>query len=499
MHRFVRKAALTVCLFLCVVCLAVSSAGHGNVLPVTPDQQWRFSARAQQAYDLIFDLDFRGVHQLLPAPKSTDEAYVIALAEAVELLLEEDSKKYTVYEEHFLANRERKAKHGSPEDVYFHAELAIQWAFIYFKFGHEFDAALSLRDAYNTTAQGRERYPRYDALKKTAAMLEVIVGSVPEKYNWVLSLLGFEGSVSKGLSLFDEVHESSSPLRQESDILHAMVRCYVLQQTSEASALFEPLLHNHPSSLVSFVASAVAIKNAENEKALRLLLPLDTLTSLRVDYASYLLGEVYLCKAEYANSITSYRKFLRHYKGQHNIKDAYYKIGLCYWLNHDINDATAAFEVARNSGREVTEADKYAARSLAEEEYPHIALTQARYLTDGGYYDEALRLLGSIASSELVTTRDRIEFHYRFARLEHKMYKLESAKQNYLKVIELNGKENWYYAPNSCLQMGYILAYEMDYGQAEEYFEMALSYKKHEYKNSIDTKARSALAQLKRK
>jgi len=34
---------------------------------------------------------------------------------------------------------------------------------------------------------------------------------------------------------------------------------------------------------------------------------------------------------------------------------------------------------------------------------------------------------------------------------------------------------------------------------AKNYFEKALTYKKHEYKNSIDSKAKSALAQLKKK
>jgi hypothetical protein len=34
---------------------------------------------------------------------------------------------------------------------------------------------------------------------------------------------------------------------------------------------------------------------------------------------------------------------------------------------------------------------------------------------------------------------------------------------------------------------------------ARQFFTKAMAYKKHEYKNSIDSKARSALAQLKRK
>jgi len=494
MRIFIRKAGFTVCLFLCLTTVGRAFPTHDS-----SEEQWSFSDLSLRAYSMVFNLDFAGVHKLIPEPTTSDEVYVVSLAECVELLLGEDGEKYTEYEDRFEQRRERKTKSGSPSDIFLQAEMSVQWAFVHFKFGHEFDAALNLRDAYTITSQARKRYPKYHALQKTGALLEVIVGSVPEKYNWVLSLLGIEGSVDTGLDLFQTLHTSSTPLKRESDLLHAMVRCYVLQQTSEAATLFDQVLHEQQSPLASFLAAAVAIKNAETDKALQMLQSLDTLKTFQVDYASYLLGEVYLCKAEYLNSITSYRKFLNHYKGQNNIKDATYKIGLCYWLNGNLNDAGESFRSARTVGREVTEADKYAARSLAEEELPHPMLAQVRYFTDGGYYSEAQRTLDNMVMTDLKTKRDEIEYYYRKARLDHKTYKLDPAKTFYQKVIDLNGSANWYYAPNACLQMGYILAYEKNDEQAEEYFEMALSYKKHEYKNSIDTKARSALAQLKRR
>ncbi len=101
--------------------------------------------------------------------------------------------------------------------------------------------------------------------------------------------------------------------------------------------------------------------------------------------------------------------------------------------------------------------------------------------------------------SDLSSLRDKVEFHYRKARLEHNTGKLDAAKKYYQQVIEINGPSPWYFAPNACLQTGYILMQENNKAAAEEYFKMALSYKKHEYKNSIDTKARSALSQLRRK
>jgi len=98
--------------------------------------------------------------------------------------------------------------------------------------------------------------------------------------------------------------------------------------------------------------------------------------------------------------------------------------------------------------------------------------------------------------SDLPTKRDKVEFAYRKARLFHKMDDRVNAKQSYRQAIELNGEEPWYFAPNAYLQLGYLAVAENDKTTAEACFKKALEYKKHEYKNSIDSKAKSALAQL---
>ncbi|HPM32130.1 MAG TPA: DUF3808 domain-containing protein, partial [Chryseolinea sp.] len=97
---------------------------------------------------------------------------------------------------------------------------------------------------------------------------------------------------------------------------------------------------------------------------------------------------------------------------------------------------------------------------------------------------------------ERVTKRDQAEFPYRKARLFHKQNKLQEAKMFYEQTIQSTAQEPWYFAPNACLQLGYIALFESDKRTAKLYFEQALTYKKHEYKNSIDSKAKSALAQL---
>jgi tetratricopeptide (TPR) repeat protein len=146
----------------------------------------------------------------------------------------------------------------------------------------------------------------------------------------------------------------------------------------------------------------------------------------------------------------------------------------------------------------VSEADKHAARSLTDE-LPHVNLARARYATDGGYYQQARMILDSIETSDLPADRDQVEFYYRKARLAHNTGDLSSAKQLYRQSIDLSANQPWYYAPNSCLQMGYISRNEGNETLAKNYFNQALTYDRHAYKNSIDSKAKSALAQIRRK
>lgn len=483
-----KKAGFTACFFLWLVFFHTPARA----------QVWKFDEPTAKAYALALNLQTSDALALLPQPKTAGEHYVASLAQVIELLVTEDGEKYTEYESVYQKRLDRKMKSSSAEELFLQAELHLQWTFVYLKFGHEFDAALSLRQAYQITQDCKEKFPTFQAIKKTSGLIDVIIGAVPEKYDWVLSLLGMQGSIESGLDELGSIAASENPLAFESGILHALVLAFVLQKTDVAITEIKQLQQQYPGNrLALFIGAAVAIKNAQSEDALAMLKRLEGLTQgLPLYYSNYLMGEIYLQKADYLNSISAYHWFIKNYHGQNYIKDANYKIGLCYLLNGNTNDAQAAFKLAKNEGKEATEADRYAARSLAEFEPPNIKLTKARYFFDGGYYAEAGKILESITPAEIPTKRDQVEFYYRKARLAHKTNQLSAAKLFYNQTIDQNGDENWYYAPNSCLQLGYIAMADNDKAAARQYFTRALTYKKHEYKNSIDSKAKSALAQL---
>jgi hypothetical protein len=481
-----KKVSLTACLFLFAL--------------VAKAQEWHFDDRNKKAYNLVLNLQLDEAFTLLHDPKTAADHYVLSLGEAIELLITEDPAKFREYEDRFQHRLERKIKASSAEFQFLQAEMRLQWTFVYLKFGHEFDAALNLRHAFQIAEECRKKNPKYLPIRKTTGLLEIIFGSIPEKYNWILGLLGMDGSIDEGLEDLNLVRNSTSPFNFEADMLYALINGFIFQKPETGLEELKKMISEHPkNNLLLFLGGSLAIKNSQSEYALGLLDSLDVNNGLPLYYADYLRGEIFLHKGDYLNSISAYRWFINHQPGQNYIKDAYYKIALCYWLNGNKNDAITLFKEAQSKGQEATEADKYAAKSLAEKELPHIRLSKVRYATDGGYYQQAQKILDEITPAELPTKRDQIEFYYRKARLNHKNNQLPAARIFYSQAIDMAGDENWYFAPNACLQMGYIALNENKSDEAESFFKRALSYKKHEYKNSIDSKAKTALAQIRRK
>jgi tetratricopeptide (TPR) repeat protein len=133
---------------------------------------------------------------------------------------------------------------------------------------------------------------------------------------------------------------------------------------------------------------------------------------------------------------------------------------------------------------------------LADSSFPNPKILKLRFYTDGGYYKDARDVAKTILPSDLARPKDAAEFLYRNGRLAHKTHDLPSARNFYQQTIEKTGDNPWYFAPNAALQLGYISQSQGDSETARKYYEKALSYKRYEYKNGIDSKARYALEQL---
>jgi len=490
-----RKAGLTACFFL----LLLISAPAESTDPV-----WQFSDQMQKAYQLVLnlqpDLAKELLNKIVDPSQELHKIYVLSLGETVDVLITEDQKKFDQVEAHFRARLQvvEKLPEG-PEKLFLEAELNLQRGFNLLNLDQSLSAVFAIRKAYNLTQECLKNYPNFIPIKKTSGVIQVMIGSVPDKYHWFMSLLGMRGSVATGQRQLQELRNSKSSLNTEATILYFTVKGFINQQFSEAAKGFLDCLNQqHENRLLLFLAINMVAKDFQSEKALELIADLDQHNQgLQMYYIEYLRAEALLNKGDYSQAIISYQKFIKGYHSLSFKKDAHYKIGICYWLMNDEALARSYFEKAKATGREQADPDKYAASQLEEKELPNRKLLKVRFYTDGGFYKEARSIVQTIQTSELKTLKEETEYYYRQARLAHKTEDLAVAKIYYQETIQLAKENPWYFAPNAALQLGYIYRDQKNYSMAKKYFEQAMAYKKHEYKSSIDGKSRSALEQLK--
>ena len=63
-------------------------------------------------------------------------------------------------------------------------------------------------------------------------------------------------------------------------------------------------------------------------------------------------------------------------------------------------------------------------------------------------------------------------------------------------VIKNGIKSNTYFAPNSCIKLGNYYEHIEDKKMATSYYQKALMFMNHEYKNSIDAQAKAGLNRI---
>jgi tetratricopeptide (TPR) repeat protein len=488
-----KKAGITACFFLLPLFSAFAT-----------DPLWQFSEELHKAYQLVLNLQTDKALELLNKQNDPKEElykiYVLSFCETVDVLITEDQKKFDQLETNFKKRLQivEKLPEG-PEKLFLEAELNLQRGFNLLNLDQSINAVFAIRRAYNATQECLKKYPNFIPIKKTSGVIQVMIGSVPDKYHWFMSLLGMRGSVVLGQKQLQDLRNSKSSLNLEATLLFFTIKGFINQQFSEAAKGLTDYLKDEPDNrLVLFLTINMLSKDSQSEKTLELISRLDEHSQgLQLHYIEYLRAEALLNKGEYAKAIGYYQKFIKGYKSQSFKKDAHYKIALCYWLLNEDVQAKAFFEKAKTTGREQSDPDKYASAQLEQNELPNKKLLRLRFATDGGYYKEAQAVVQSIQFTELKNLKDQTEYFYRKARLAHKTDEVEVAKIYYEETIHLAKENPWYFAANASLQLGYIYRDQKNVLMARKYFERALTYKKHEYKSSIDSKSRSALEQLK--
>ncbi len=473
-------------------------------------QDFAFTPGLQQAYADIGKLKIQPAHQILTREAEANDRKINGLrvflddyADMITLLISDDEAQYNAWaiRQDQRLDQLRRLDSKSPYYRLTQAEVRLHWAFVKLKFGREMSACWDIIKAYKLLAENQKRFPNFIPTYKSLGMLHVLIGSVPDNYAWVARLLGLRGNVQQGLAELDRAQQDPA-LRTEAHLIELLIRAYILKfSDTDARQLAQLVAQQPENALLPFFGATISLKNGQSEQALAYLTHRPTGPAyLPMPITENLLGDVFLQKGQYTDAAGHYARFLTAYRGQNFLKDTHYKLFLCNWLLG--NDATAMPHLRRvtDAGRTVVEADK-AAQKFADSFLKKGAsanqkvLMRARLATDGGFADEALAQLKPLRESDFLTAAEKAEFNYRLGRIQQRRDQPDAAIPHFVRAIALCDAvtEVLSFGATSALQLGYIYQQKKDRVAARVYFEKALSYPKHEYKNSIDNKARAAL------
>lgn len=484
--------------FLLAVCITASAFAK---------KVYDFNATCQQAYKEITSLRLSNGARLIAQARqqNTDNLIPDLLDSYIDffiLFFNEDPAELKAREPHFddYLDRIGDGSDASPFYNYSRAVVLIQKACVQIKFGERWSAGWNFRKAFTLIRDNKKKFPGFLPNNMLYGPMLVVAGIIPDNYKWLAGLFGIKGSISNGMALMQTVLNSNDGYARlffsEASFYYCYILFYVKNQPEQTFQYINQnkfdLVNNQ---LLAYMAANLAINNKMNDYARNIIQNKnDSPVYLQTPIWNFEMAYVQMRSLDVTNAIKNFEYFLSHFKGKFYVKDAWEKLSWCYYLEGNMPAANNARQMILKKGNTDTDADKQANRDAKSGKWPNMILLQARVLNDGGYNEKALALLTNKSTKDFNDATDQLEFTYRVARIYDDMHKDSAAIKNYMSTINIGANRTEYYASRAALQIGLIYEKQGNKTQAVEYYKKCLGMQDHDYKDSMDQKAKAGIA-----
>jgi tetratricopeptide (TPR) repeat protein len=476
--------------------------------------QFVMNKNMQSAYQAVTNLRFDEYENYIRLEKTTHKentaiVYVESYKDFMHAFISEQPDKFDKQKE-LLSERLSAIEdisHDSPWYRFTKAELQIHIAIVKIKYQEYFTAAYQLRRSYKLLEENKKLYPDFIPQYKTLGFFHAAISTVPENYNWLVSIAGFEGSLEEGIKELDKTvkYSDSNPSLRYIYGEAILLRIIAAINFEKKPALATDMLdHLHPSfdgPLRKFILASTYSNNkiTGDEIDFFKTTSLVDKNCYPLRYLYYMRGMVYLNNMHLNDAETDFTRYIGTFKGTSLIKSSWQKLSWIAFLQNDSAGYNSSMEGLSNAKGLFTDEDKQAQKEYELKVIPNIHLLKARILFDGGNYHESLNAIAGKPIEEFPTTRDRVELTYRMARINDEMGRTASALKHYRATVSIGKDLPYYFAANAALHSGYIYESEGNYEQATISYKECLKIRGHDYQNSIDQKAKSGLQRIKLK
>lgn len=469
---------------------------------------FEFNSNCVKAYQAIFDLKLTEAEAIIAREKAQNpqNAIPVLLENYIDFFSLLSSENKADYERLKIKRNVRlayleKQDRNSPYYLFAQAEVYLQWGLLKSRFQDFMSSGFDVKKADNLLNENQKKFPSFLPNKKSAGLIDVVLGSIPANMKSIAGTFGFSGNANNGIKtlqyLADNLPKTSYSFYNDEVIFFL---CYIETDLIHNKANYNKTMAytnslGNGSLLKTYLQGYVSYKNAKNDTAIAYLLKRPKSVSfINFPKFDYLLGNAKLNRMD-SDANLYLIKYLKEYKGINYVKDAYLKLAYYYYLRGDNNRYNAFIKLVKSQGNTIDEKDKQALKE-ANDTAPDINLLKARLQFDGGYFTKALQTLAGKDASDFKLKRDQIEIYYRLGRIYDELAKDSDAINNYQKAINSGKLTSYYYAANAALSIGNIYENKNDKARASNYYNQAIAMKNHEYENSIESKAKEGLKRM---
>lgn len=473
---------------------------------------FKINQQCLEAHKAIFDLRLDAAQKIIQSQKETDAdnraiQYIENLHDIIQVFISEDPKLYKEYGSR-KAQRLKKISElpdNNPYKKFASAEIQFHWAITRAKFQDYYNSAFEVNNAYKLLKANQKAFPDFKPNYKTLGMIESYLSTVPSNYQWLAKLVGLEGNSSQGfkklrkIALGDTKAEHAF-IKKEAQYFLSFALYQLKKNEKEAWRVATLACADYKSSgLSTFFLASLGMKLKKNERALQILKakPNGRLEGYEnFQFLDYLLGLAKLNKLE-KGADQWLLKYMNNFKGMTYKKDCAQKLSWYYLINNRSDLYKKYKNLIGSVGTNINEEDKQAQLFFSKPD-PNPALLKSRLLYDGGYLQEALKLVRSIKASDFSTDIAKSEYCYRKGRIYEAIGEKEIAIRFYKASADFGIRSPEYYAANSCIQLGKMYSKSGNSVEAKKYFLKARTFKYNkEYVDSIERESKVGVKKLK--
>ncbi len=470
----------------------------------------KWTPTLERAYREATSLQLEAAEGSLSLATAADPQNLMALHVAnyidfFRVYIDEDESEFSRLEENRDARLKRIEKEGDPNSPWHRfllADIRLQWALARLKYEQFTTAFFEANKAFKLLKANAVAHPEFMPNYKDLGILHAMAGTVPDNYRWAMEwFTSLEGTLQQGRDELEKVlayaRENDFIYEEEIYIYYTYLQLHLVNDRDAAWELVnEARLNPSENPLHCFVLANVAMRTGRGEEAIRILENAPSGNRFHpFHYLEYLLG---LAKLQ-ALDLTAEKHFLAYvnnFRGFNFIKDAYQKLAWCRLLKSDLSGYHAYINLCKARGKAVVGNDKSALNEAKDGSMPTAELLKARLLFDGGHYQRALQVLKTRNVQDYFSEKNRLEYHYRMARIEQALGNDEKAIKLYDLVISQGKKAPWYFACRAALEKGHIYEAKHQKTLAINAFEQCLNIEPEAHKTGLHQQAKAGLRRL---